>query len=171
MGGSGRSSVFVTAVWAVQWQSAKWESFSYKCSYKCSINVVIHRVGCCLHWCEWRQDPNDDHYSAGRWQSNWEEFWLEEEVSKVCQLSTCEEPRWANSHIFWSWSNLCLTGSCGSCYAFAKTGILSHRMCVQSNGTNIKVLSPCYMASCPYEGLQGCGGGIPRYWKYERIEC
>lgn len=53
--------------------------------------------------------------------------------------------------------------ACGSCYAFAKTGVLSHRMCVQSNATKKLTLSPRYMVSAHYEGLNGCNGGFPKY--------
>lgn len=54
-------------------------------------------------------------------------------------------------------------GGCGSCYAFSKTGVLSHRICIQSKGKKKLVLSTRYMVSCKYEGLNGCAGGFPRF--------
>ncbi len=57
-------------------------------------------------------------------------------------------------------------GSCGSCWAFASTSVLSDRFCIASNGkVNIR-LSPQHLVSCVDLAL-GCHGGLPPItWTY-----
>eukprot|EP00347_Sterkiella_histriomuscorum_P022075 403331769 len=49
-------------------------------------------------------------------------------------------------------------GSCGSCYAFAASGMMSDRLCIKSNGQINLVLSPQELVSCDYQNY-GCSGG------------
>ena len=50
-------------------------------------------------------------------------------------------------------------GSCGSCWAFSTTEVLSDRLCIASEGKINVVLSPQYVLSCSMRN--GCGGGYP----------
>jgi len=52
-------------------------------------------------------------------------------------------------------------GSCGSCWAFASTEVLSDRLCIASGGKVDVVLSPQFMVSCDKSKSKGCGGGYP----------
>jgi cathepsin B len=52
-------------------------------------------------------------------------------------------------------------GSCGSCWAFASTEVLSDRLCIASGGRVNVVLSPQMLVSCDNGKSRGCGGGYP----------
>lgn len=57
-------------------------------------------------------------------------------------------------------------GDCGSCWAFAASGVLSDRYCIASKGKVNVVLSPQDLVSCDDTDL-GCGGGtIDDSWMY-----
>ena len=59
-------------------------------------------------------------------------------------------------------------GSCGGCWAFAASEVLSDRFCIASNEKTNVVLSPQDLISCDVGKYTfGCGGGVPEYaWKY-----
>lgn len=50
-------------------------------------------------------------------------------------------------------------GSCGSCWAFSTTEVLSDRLCIASSGSINVVLSPEYILGCSMSN--GCNGGYP----------
>ena len=52
-------------------------------------------------------------------------------------------------------------GSCGSCWAFGATEVLSDRLCIASGGKVDQVLSPQYLVSCDTSKSLGCSGGYP----------
>ena len=54
-------------------------------------------------------------------------------------------------------------GSCGSCWAFGATEVLSDRLCIASEGKVDVVLSPQYLVSCDTSRSRGCSGGYPYY--------
>ena len=56
--------------------------------------------------------------------------------------------------------------SCGSCWAFAASEVLSDRFCIASQGAVNVVLSPQDMVSCDKTNM-GCNGGyLDRSWSY-----
>ena len=56
--------------------------------------------------------------------------------------------------------------SCGSCWAFAASEVLSDRFCIASNGSTNVVLSPQDLVSCDRVD-QGCNGGyVDKSWDY-----
>ena len=56
--------------------------------------------------------------------------------------------------------------SCGSCWAFAASEVLSDRFCIASNGDVDVVMSPQDLVSCDKNDL-GCNGGyLDRSWSY-----
>lgn len=59
-------------------------------------------------------------------------------------------------------------GSCGGCWAFAATEVLSDRHCIASKGATNVILSPEDLISCDITKYTlGCNGGVPEYaWKY-----
>ena len=60
-------------------------------------------------------------------------------------------------------------GSCGGCWAFAASEVLSDRFCIASNAeSKAGVLSPQDLISCDVGKYTfGCEGGVPEYaWKY-----
>lgn len=58
--------------------------------------------------------------------------------------------------------------SCGSCWAFAASEVLSDRFCIASNSKVNVVLSPQDMVSCDQEDF-GCEGGyLDKSWDYLR---
>ncbi len=57
-------------------------------------------------------------------------------------------------------------GNCGSCWAFAATGVLADRFCIQSGGKYKMHLSPQFMVSCD-KGDGACKGGLPQNsWQF-----
>ena len=55
-------------------------------------------------------------------------------------------------------------GNCGSCWAFAATGVLADRFCIQQNVHVL--LSPQWLVSCDYT-THGCNGGnMTNVWGY-----
>eukprot|EP01132_Coremiostelium_polycephalum_P002426 gene2426-2996_t len=58
-------------------------------------------------------------------------------------------------------------GHCGSCWAFAASGVLQDRLCIASNGAINVTLSPQSLVSCDNRMNLGCRGGYPdEAWKY-----
>ena len=60
-------------------------------------------------------------------------------------------------------------GSCGGCWAFGASEVLSDRFCIASSGASkAGVLSPQDLISCDIGKYTfGCEGGVPEYaWKY-----
>lgn len=59
--------------------------------------------------------------------------------------------------------------SCGSCWAFAASEVLSDRICIATKGETDVILSPQHLVSCdPFD--QGCNGGFPLLtWIYLRF--
>lgn len=59
-------------------------------------------------------------------------------------------------------------GSCGGCWAFGATEVLSDRFCIASKGKVNISLSPQDLISCDIgKYTMGCDGGVPEYaWKY-----
>lgn len=49
-------------------------------------------------------------------------------------------------------------GECGSCWAFAASGLLADRFCIHTDGAINQRLSPQEMINCNYENF-GCDGG------------
>jgi cathepsin B len=56
--------------------------------------------------------------------------------------------------------------SCGSCWAFSASDVLSDRFCIASSSKNKTILSPQDMISCD-KSNNGCEGGeLDKAWKY-----
>jgi cathepsin B len=53
-------------------------------------------------------------------------------------------------------------GSCGSCWAFATTEVVSDRLCIATKGAKSVVVSPQHLLNCDTRAL-GCSGGYPNY--------
>lgn len=57
-------------------------------------------------------------------------------------------------------------GSCGSCWAFAASDVLSDRFCIASSRATNTVMSPQYLVSCD-SGQYACNGGfLASSWKF-----
>jgi len=56
--------------------------------------------------------------------------------------------------------------SCGSCWAFAGSEVLSDRFCIASGGTTNLVLSPQDLVSCDKTNFGCNGGNLASEWKY-----
>eukprot|EP01132_Coremiostelium_polycephalum_P009934 gene9934-12182_t len=58
-------------------------------------------------------------------------------------------------------------GHCGSCWAFAASGVLQDRFCIASHGAVNVTMSPQSLVSCDNELNLGCRGGYPNEaWNY-----
>ena len=56
--------------------------------------------------------------------------------------------------------------SCGSCWAFGASEVLSDRFCIASNGNTNVVLSPEDMVACDRADLACQGGWLDKAWSY-----
>ena len=71
-------------------------------------------------------------------------------------------PEWFDTRTKWPY---CVhpirnQGSCGSCWAFSMTEVLTDRFCIFSSGTIKTILSPQWLVSCDPDD-HGCFGGDP----------
>jgi len=87
-------------------------------------------------------------------------------VSAAAVVPAAYDFRTAHPDCVWA-KTIIDQGTCGSCWAWSASGVMSSRLCQLSNGTVNERMSPQWLMSCNDKTDMGCGGGaLDNVWTY-----
>eukprot|EP01052_Picozoa_sp_SAG31_P014146 SAG31_NODE_869_length_11344_cov_15.137839_7_plen_585_part_00 len=87
-------------------------------------------------------------------------------TSRVATLPEAWDFRTAFPECIWA-KTIVDQGGCGSCWAWAATGVLASRFCMATKGKVNVRMSPQYLLDCNTQDEMGCGGGaLDNVWRY-----